>query len=227
MLKDIAGYEGLYAVNEKGQVWSYRSNKFLTPYDDGYGYLKVGLFRNCIADRRRVHRLVMETFNPVEGMENLEVNHLDEDKKNNNLSNLSWVTKLENIRYGTGSQRSAQKRSKPVEQYTKDGQLVAVFPSMNEAYRQTGIYPGSISMCCNGKARSANGYVWRFAMENKEKQLRKTLGMKCTQDFYDEVSEFTKEKGMTISNLIRIALKETYDLEEAPIVKGKKPGLPE
>lgn len=63
-------------------------------------------------------------------------------------------------------------------------------------------------------------------MENK--YLRKTLGMKCTEEFYDTVCEYVQERGMTVSNLIRIALKETYNLEEKnEIKKGKKPSLSE
>lgn len=162
MLKDIKGYEGLYAVNEEGQVWSYRSNKFLKPYSDNHGYLKVGLIVNYHRDQRRVHRLVLETFNPIEGMEKLEVNHRDECKTNNNLSNLEWMTKQDNINYGTGSQRSAYSRSKPVAQFTKKGELVAIYVSISEASRQTGIEKPRISMCCNGKALSTKGYKWRF-----------------------------------------------------------------
>lgn len=46
-----------------------------------------------------VHRAVMETFNPVEGMENLQVNHIDGDKSNNCLSNLEWAERSENMRH--------------------------------------------------------------------------------------------------------------------------------
>lgn len=60
------------------------------------------------------------------------------------------------------------------------------------------------------------------------KQLRKTLGMKCSNQFYDVVTQFVNERGMTVSSLIRMALKNTYGLEEIPIErKNKKAGLPE
>ena len=44
----------------------------------------------------RVHRLVMMAFNPVENMNELEVNHIDGNKKNNKLENLEWCTASEN-----------------------------------------------------------------------------------------------------------------------------------
>lgn len=45
------------------------------------------------------HRLVLKAFNPIDDMENLEVNHKDGNKKNNNLDNLEWVTTSENQRH--------------------------------------------------------------------------------------------------------------------------------
>ena len=165
MFKDIPGYEGLYAINEQGQVWSHRRNKIMKPWPDGRGYLKVTLTVNYERETKRVHRLVMQTFCPVEGMENLEVNHLNEVKTDNRLENLAWTTKIENIRYGTGSQRSGLTRSKPVAQYTKDGKLIAKFSGINEAARQLNAQATRISMCCNGKALTHRGYKWRFINE--------------------------------------------------------------
>ena len=45
------------------------------------------------------------TWDPVEDMKKLQVNHKDENKKNNCLDNLEWMICKENINYGTGIQR--------------------------------------------------------------------------------------------------------------------------
>lgn len=46
-------------------------------------------------------------------------------------------------------------------QYTKSGALVATFTSMSEASKSTGVGSGNISKCCNGKAKSAGGFIWK------------------------------------------------------------------
>ena len=46
-----------------------------------------------------IHRAVLETFNPVKDMDNLQVNHKDGNKRNNILSNLEWVTREENMQH--------------------------------------------------------------------------------------------------------------------------------
>lgn len=92
-----------YYVTDDGRVWSGKSKKFLSQSEDKNGYMKVSL---CSIDlppkkvhRYSVHRLIMENFCPVEGMEKLQVNHIDGNKKNNCLSNLEWTTCEENIHH--------------------------------------------------------------------------------------------------------------------------------
>lgn len=46
-----------------------------------------------------VHRFIMETMNPVDNMENLQVNHIDGNKQNNSVSNLEWCTCSENLKH--------------------------------------------------------------------------------------------------------------------------------
>lgn len=62
------------------------------------GY-EIAPFKLDIGMKLLVHRVVLETFCPVENMEDLDVNHIDGDKLNNNLNNLEWCTKHENMQH--------------------------------------------------------------------------------------------------------------------------------
>ena len=160
--KEISGYEGLYEVSDQGRVKSLgndksRKEKILKPWKTHDGYLKVALRKDGHTKRTSVHRLVAEAF--IQNPNNLEtVNHKDEVKINNVASNLEWMSRADNVAY---SQPQWAKRS--VQMFDKKtGELLATFPSTMEANRVTGINQSSISQCCNGKLKSAGGYVWRY-----------------------------------------------------------------
>ena len=51
----------------------------------------------------------------------------------------------------------------PVLQFSKDGELIAEYPSIMEAERQTGCNNGHICKCCKGKYKSTGGYIWKYA----------------------------------------------------------------
>ena len=165
--RDIAGYEGKYQVSSLGNVRAMNYHRegrcqVLKPAMDKYGYLKLLLCKNGKHKNHSVHRLVAEAFiTNAEGLE--QVNHRDENKANNAVSNLEWCTAKENSNYGTGIARRAATLSKPVQQFSKDGTFVAVWPSTIEAERVTGIYHSAICSCCNGRYHTAGGYKWRYA----------------------------------------------------------------
>ena len=156
--KAITGYEGLYEVSDLGRVKSLNYNhtgkeKILKPQKTNNGYLRVDLCKDGKLKHSKVHRLVAEAFIP--NPNNLEtVNHKDEVKTNNTVSNLEWMSRVDNKRY------SANKSVKMFDKST--GELLATFPSTREAERVTGINNGNISTCCNGKIKSSGGYVWRY-----------------------------------------------------------------
>lgn len=91
-MKDIAGYEGRYAITKGGKVYSYSRDNFMKPYKTNLGYLKVALDKK----KYRVHRLVAITY--LDNNLNLpEVNHKNGIRDDNRLDNLEWCTRLQNM----------------------------------------------------------------------------------------------------------------------------------
>lgn len=99
VFRQIEGYEGLYAISNKGRVYSYEkyrhNGKFLKQNKRKDGYMEVGLSIDKKRKTFSVHRLVAKAFIPnIDGLP--EVNHKDGNKANNNIDNLEWVTSSEN-----------------------------------------------------------------------------------------------------------------------------------
>lgn len=162
--KVISGYEGLYEVSDKGRVKSRKRGKemVLTPIRGSDGYLHVKLYKDGKVKNLLVHRLVAGAFIP--NPNNLEtVNHKDEVKSNNLASNLEWMSIKDNNNYGTHNKRVGEALSKQICMLDKStGNLLATFPSTVEAARVTGINRCNIGSCCQGKHKSAGGYIWRY-----------------------------------------------------------------
>ena len=92
----------IYYISNYGRVFSISHNIFLSQEISNVGYYRVHLMRISDvnhAQHIQVHRLVLESFNPVDNMKNLFVNHIDGNKRNNILTNLEWTTPQENTRH--------------------------------------------------------------------------------------------------------------------------------
>lgn len=97
-IKDIKGYEGKYAITTYGRIYSYRSKRFLKPTLNkrkNYPRYYINLGRGC-ENRFYIHRLVAETFIP-NPFNKKEVDHIDTNSLNNNVNNLRWVDRIENM----------------------------------------------------------------------------------------------------------------------------------
>lgn len=173
--KDIKGYEGLYQVSNLGNVRSvdrvvnYKDGRkrlwkgrILKPKKDRYGYLLCDLCKKSKVKTITIHRLVAETFLP--NPNNLpEINHKDENKDNNCVSNLEFCSHLYNMRFGTAIQRRVEKVSKPVLQIDLEtNKIIDGYPSANEAARKLKIDQGGISYCCRGKYKTYKGFKWQY-----------------------------------------------------------------
>ena len=172
--RDVVGYEGLYQVSSEGRVKSLerklphwrggeqiKKERILKPGADRGGYLRVCLYAGGKQKMFAVHRLVCQAFhdNPDNKP---EVNHVNEDKTDNRACNLEWSTRRENNNHGTRNTRAAKALSKPVGQYTRDGELVKIWPSTMEVQRQTGFSQGHICKAANGKCKQAYGFRWKY-----------------------------------------------------------------
>lgn len=147
-----------YAVSMQGKVYSlkYNKQKEIQIKIDRYGYARVGLWKEGKRYDRTVHQLVAVTFlNQPDGY--TQIDHIDRNKLNNDVSNLRWVTAKENIANKTFFQRVEQARingnmkSKRVAQYSLSGIFIESYPSIAEAQRQTGIT--HISDVCQKKIK--------------------------------------------------------------------------
>lgn len=184
--RDVVGYEGLYQVSNLGRV---KSNGGIWKVGNTGGFRKERILKSFLSSGYRrvaltgkdnkltyigVHRLVAMAFIP--NPENKpQVNHKDENKENNIVSNLEWCTCKENINWGTSlakrafHQRETQSGKKTVYQYDKEYNLIAEYISCHEAARQLGFDKTGIQHCCNGDFPTYKGYIWRYEKEQIKK----------------------------------------------------------
>lgn len=131
---------------------------------DGAGYIRTTLMSsdNSLSKGQHLHRLVAQAFIP-NPKNKPEVNHLDEVKNNNVLTNLEWVTAMENNNYGN----RIAKCSSPVQgTHLITGETIT-FSSTSEAARN-GFYRSEVSKCAAGRKESYKGYVWNYIKEKVE-----------------------------------------------------------
>ena len=183
---DIKGYVGLYQVSNFGRVRRIRRVVTMQNHtEDGtqytanrlyvgmimktrktqFGYVSVQLCKNGKYQKLLVHRLVAQAFIP--NPKHLpQVNHKDEDKTNNRLSNLEWCTASYNLNYNDGQKVRLETRNKNksyhyermVGQYSLDGTLIKTYKNSTE----TGYCRECIRDCCLGKQQTSHGYIWKY-----------------------------------------------------------------
>ena len=173
-----------YTIDETGNVFSIRKNKYLKQTTNRNGYCKVTLQKDKYRKMFSVHRLVAQAY--LKNYSNtLQVNHINGIKTDNRVENLEMVTAKENMqkaveiglfdkckeiqrknaiknnlgKYHILASESAKKR---VAKYDKNNNLIQVYNSISEASRKNNINITSISYSANGKRKTGGGYIWHF-----------------------------------------------------------------
>ena len=169
-IKNILGYEGLYLITDSGinekTVFSIKTNKFLVPASDGGGYLFVSLSKEGVSKNYKLHKLISDYFIPNPQNKPC-IDHINGNNQDNRICNLRWCTYEENnnnpvrIERNHNSQINNEKKSKKVGQYTLEGELMKIYPSVGECYRN-GFNKGHVAACCRGEQNYHKGYIWKY-----------------------------------------------------------------
>ena len=183
--KGIEGYESNYMVSNRGRIMSLNygaknialsgKTKIMKQSLSSSGYYHVQLYKNGRAATKLVHILVAEAFLQNEHGKP-EVNHIDGNKANNDVTNLEWVTRKENLTHAvkTGLKRRSPMigrvgrknvLSKAVLQIDSFGNVVKKWDSSYDAASEGGFNQNCIRSCACGYHKTHKGYFWRYAEE--------------------------------------------------------------
>lgn len=178
--RPVIGYDGLYEVSNFGRLRSlsrditnrwgkitHIEERILSQATTVYGYKQVNLCKEGKIKSLKVHRLVAEAFIPNPNTLPC-INHKDEVKTNNNVSNLEWCTWEYNTMYGTRVERCAQtqreNRGKSVDMYSLDGTFLKHYLCMNDTF-QDGYNVSSVKSCCDGQSIATKGVTFRYSWD--------------------------------------------------------------
>lgn len=192
--RDIPGFEGLYQASDLGHVKGLDRmvkgkggglrlvrGRILKPSAYGPGYLRVQLTGHRLY---LVHRLIAQTFPDIcgEWFEGCVVNHKNRIISDCRAVNLEVCTQSYNVMFDGAVERRKHsfknseyvqkhlgynnpKLSKPIGQYTLDGRLIKIWPSLSEAARQLGLRTGSLTRACRGERKTYKGFIWKYINE--------------------------------------------------------------
>lgn len=164
-IKDVPCFKN-YSVDTNGTVYSNRNGIKLKPHVNRYGYPCVTIANEHGRKNTPVHRLVALTFIPNPSRYE-QVNHKDENKLNNSVSNLEWCDNKYNLTYGSVISRRSKTQSKGLVATELSTGISIEFSSVRKAEKEIGIPRGSISDVCNRKRTSTGGYKFIYAHEPK------------------------------------------------------------
>lgn len=168
----IKNYEN-YFITEQGEVINSKTGRTLKPSLGANGYYRVNLRKNGKTKTVYIHRLVAETFIPNPNNYN-EVNHIDENKANNAIENLEWVSHKANINHATCIQRRASTTTSRYGRPILCIETGQIYASATAIQNELGYGKGTIWLACNGGLKTAYGYHWVYANDSSQVLRKKS-----------------------------------------------------
>lgn len=145
-----------YIICSNGDIISKFTGKPLKQTLSNTGYLVV-----CLTDDNgkrttmSVHRLVAQAFL---GKSNLPVNHIDENKLNNDIENLEYTTTKDNNNHGTRNARISKTHSRPI--YCKETNKI--YQSTKQACHELNLHTSNVCEVLKGCRKQTGGYHFEY-----------------------------------------------------------------
>ena len=146
----IENYE--QAIYDKTQMWECHHRL-------GEQYSRKYLIENDLYKNRPSTELIFLTKYEHLRLHRIGKHHSKETKKKISEANIGENNPLFGKHH---SEDTKKKMSKPILQYTKDGELIGEWTGASEASRVLGINQGNITSCCRGKLNSCGGFIWKY-----------------------------------------------------------------
>ena len=154
-----------YSISEDGEIKNIKTGRTISQREDKDGYMVCNLSTtNKRQQTFKVHRLValmyVENDNPEV---KVQVNHKDENKKNNHYSNLEWCTLHYNINYGLRTKKAITPRERAIIIKNENTGDVVKFESIASACRMLNLDPRHLGEVLSGTRKTVNGYSAFYA----------------------------------------------------------------
>lgn len=158
-----------------GKTRVYKAH-FIKEHDNGHGYKAIHFWVNKTYKHEYVHRIVAITYIPNPN-NYLEVNHIDGNRSNNNVSNLEWCDRKYNVNDYVKKGRGFYADTK-VCQFDLMNNFIKEHNSIALAGKDIGCTGENISMCLKGKSKTAKGYLWKYSEnQSTHKSVFKNLNI--------------------------------------------------
>lgn len=214
--KVIPGFEN-YEVNDLSQVKNKKTGRVLKLTKT---YM-AGVCRNNKQESKLCYQLALLTFfQTVPRMET--VDHIDENRSNNNIQNLQWSSKSENSRKSNKVKPRKGKHlrnCKPIEKWSKDGNLlISEYRSAVEASQICNINRFRIGKCLNGERKTTGGFIWKFKHQENNDNIPGEIWT-SNEKVAEKLRKFNPKNPLTNNAISKVMVSSKGRILH---VKGKK-----